>query len=219
MTTTFRLDCPALVLAVALALPAAAGAQMPGLPVLQNAFANPGITIAVNAGYSETAIAYGAAGAWAPGNARFVISVGAGALSPEEGETAGAAGARVSMPVLSFMEDALGVAVFAGAGGASREEWRQVDVPAGVGIGWRRAFGVSRGISIHAAPMVRWSRNSIEGGSSTSATLFRIAAGVDVTLGAKFGVTVGVESGGRDEEAAPALARNVGGIGVSYVFR
>ena len=215
----FRCDRAAFGLALALALPAAAGAQMPGLPVLQNAFANPGITVAVNAGYSETAIAYGAAGAWAPGSARFVISAGAGALSPDEGETAGAAGARVSMPVRSFLGDALGVAVFAGAGGATRDDWRQIDIPVGVGIGWRRAFGVSRGISVHAAPMVRWARNAIDGGSSTSATLFRIAAGVDVTLGAKFGVTVGVETGGRNENAAPVLARNVGGIGLSYVFR
>ena len=217
--TVFRIDRLALAMTIALALPVAAAAQMPGLPVLQNAFANPGITVAVNAGYSEDAIGYGAAGAWAPANARFVISVGAGALSPDEGETAGAAGARFSMPVLSFMEDALGVAVFAGAGGATRDEWRQIDIPAGLGIGWRRAFGVSRGISVHAAPMIRWSRNSLEGGSSSSATLFRLAAGVDVTLGTSFGVTLGVETGGRNEDAAPALARNVGGLGVSYVFR
>ena len=214
-----RIDRLALALGMCAALPSVAAAQMPGLPVLQNAFANPGITVAVNAGYSEDAIGYGAAGAWAPSSARFVISVGAGALSPDEGETAFAAGARASMPVLSFLEDALGVAVFAGAGGATRGEGRQLDVPAGVGIGWRRAFGVSRGISVHAAPMLRWSRNSPEGGSSTSATIFRVSAGVDVTLGTSFGVTVGVESGGRDEDAAPTLSRNVGGIGVSYVFR
>lgn len=219
MTTIPRFAPRALAIAICLALPAAAAAQMPGLPVLQNAFANPGITVAVNAGYSEDAIGYGAAGAWAPSSARFVLSAGAGAVSPDEGETAAAAGARVSVPVMTFLEEALGVAVFAGAGGATRDEWRQIDVPVGLGIGWRRAFGVSRGISVHAAPMVRWSRNSVDGGSSSSATLFRMAAGVDVTLGASFGVTLGVESGGRDEDAAPVLSRNVGGIGVSYVFR
>lgn len=219
MTIPHRFDRRALALMMVLALPATAAAQMPGLPVLQNAFVNPGITVAINAGYSEDAIGYGAAAAWAPASGRFVLSAGAGAVSPDEGQTAAAAGARVSMPVKTFLEDALGVAVFAGAGGASRDEWRQIDLPVGIGIGWRRAFGVSRGISVHAAPMVRWTRNSIDGGSSTSATLFRVSAGVDVTLGTSFGVTLGVESGGRDVQAAPALARNVGGIGVSYVFR
>ena len=52
----------------ALALVAAgeAGAQMPGVPVLQNSFANPGLTIAVNYGHSDDAQAYAGALAWAP---------------------------------------------------------------------------------------------------------------------------------------------------------
>lgn len=203
----------------------AADGQMPGLPVLQNAFANPGITVAGNVGYSADALAYGAAAAWAPGSARYVISGGVGGLTTDvlsvddEQVTVPAAGVRVSVPVALLWEDALGVAVFAGAGGATRDEWRQVDVPVGAGIGWRRAFGVSRGISVHAAPMIRWSRNSFEDGSSSSATLFRFAAGVDVTLSPSFGLTIGIETGPRDEDAAPTLARNVGGAGISYVFR
>ena len=53
-------------LPIACLLPLSARAQMPGLPVLQNAFANPGITLALDAGGDPDSRAYGGAVAWSP---------------------------------------------------------------------------------------------------------------------------------------------------------
>ena len=53
-----------------------ATAQMPATPVLQNAWANSGITIAANYGRVTGASAFAGALAWAPTNARFQLSIG-----------------------------------------------------------------------------------------------------------------------------------------------
>lgn len=194
-------------------------AQMPGLPVLQSAFANPGITAAMNVGYSRDALGYGLAAAWAPSTARYVLSAGAGAYDVNESGSAPSGGARVSMPLATYWEEALGLAGFAGAGGAWREEWNQLAVAAGIALAWRREYGVGRGVSLHTAPMVRWMRNSADGESSESAALFRISAGVDVTITRSIGATLGFESGQTRRDAVPGLDRSLAGVGVSYVFR
>src|SRR3954463_2255952 len=55
-----------------------ADAQIPGAPVLQNAWASPGIVGAVNfAGSSGQSVVAAAAG-WSPGSGRFQVSGGAG---------------------------------------------------------------------------------------------------------------------------------------------
>ncbi|HUF26546.1 MAG TPA: hypothetical protein VMM18_06130 [Gemmatimonadaceae bacterium] len=205
--------------AAIVAAPAPANAQMPGVPVLQSAFANPGITLAVNVGYARNALGYGLAGAWAPGTARYVLSAGAGAYDVNEAGSAASGGARVSVPLTTYWEGALGVAAFAGAGGARREEWNQLDVAAGFGLAWRREYGVGRGVSLHTAPMARWMRNYVEGGSSTSAVLFRVSAGVDFTITRSIGATLGFETGQTRLDASPGLDRSLAGVGVSYVFR
>ena len=202
------------------ASPSVVVAQMPGLPVLQNAFAYPSIAVAANVGYSEDALTLGAAGTWVPSSARYIVSGGAGLLSPEEGDENGfAAGARVAAPIRTFLDGALGVAGFAGAGGAWFEAFDEVNVAAGVGVGWRRAFGVGRGVSLHTAPHVRWVRNSLEGGSSSTAWLFRISAGVDLTITSSIGATIGVEAGSTSDESAPLMAGTIAGAGLSYIFR
>src|SRR5918999_255677 len=91
--------------------------QLPGLPVLQNAFVGPGLAAAVNGGGGSGSSAYAAALGWSPRSARFQVSIGAGA-HVGGGETGGAFGARVAVPVFSFRNGSLGVAAFAGVGGA-----------------------------------------------------------------------------------------------------
>ena len=73
------------------------GAQLPGLPVLQNAFVGPGLAGAANLGGGSGGTAYAAALGWAPGSARFQVSAGGGALV-SEGETGAAFGPRVAVP-------------------------------------------------------------------------------------------------------------------------
>jgi hypothetical protein len=193
---------------------------MPGLPVLQNAFAYPAVAVAANVGYSTDALTLAGAASWVPASARYMVSAGAGLVSPEEGdENALAAGGRVAVPLRQFLDGALGVAAFAGAGGAWLDAFDQVDVAAGVGIGWRRAFGVGRGVSLHTAPHVRWVRNSLDDGSSSSAWVARISAGVDLTITSSIGATIGFEAGSTDEVSAPLMTSSVVAAGLSYLFR
>lgn len=53
-----------------------ADAQMLGVPVLQNGFSNPGITVAVNYGTADSIRGYGVAAAWAPPSGLFQVSGG-----------------------------------------------------------------------------------------------------------------------------------------------
>ena len=193
-----------------------AGAQMPGLPVLQNAFANPGITVGVNYGTSKEFTGIGAAGAWAPGSARFVLSAGAGTVSPkEDGDGATSYGGRVSAPVLRFMGDAVGLGVFAGLGGASQS--KTGIIVAGVSGGYRRAMG-GMGVSIHVAPSYQRTSVSV-GGKSISGSAIRVSSGIDVSFGGRYGATVGVETGGKAAVDEPGPHGTVFGLGLSYALR
>src|SRR3954462_11617157 len=70
--------------ALMVALSSTLTAQMPGAPVLQNAWASPGMVVAVDiAGGSRTL--YGGAVGWAPSAGRFQFSGGVGSLSPKGG--------------------------------------------------------------------------------------------------------------------------------------
>src|SRR5690242_10857954 len=71
----------------------AAGAQMPGQPVLQNAFANPGITIGADFGEQSGASGFGGALAWAPATGRFQLSAGGGVVHYSGGGASTSAGA------------------------------------------------------------------------------------------------------------------------------
>jgi len=132
------------------ALAPAAHGQMPGLPVLQNAFVSPGMAAAVNAGGGSGATTYAAALGWAPGSARFQISVGGGALV-SSGETGATVGLRAAMPVFAFMGGNLGVAAFAGVGGGKGAREAQGrpglgQLPIGAAVGYRRGLGATRGL-------------------------------------------------------------------------
>ncbi|HET9424280.1 MAG TPA: hypothetical protein VFO55_02825, partial [Gemmatimonadaceae bacterium] len=99
----------AAILALANAIrPAEALSQLPGVPTLQNAWANPGFTFAVNAGTGGGSQALAGAAAWAPRSGRFQLSAGVGARKSDEGGQGTAYGFRAAMPVFSFAGGALG---------------------------------------------------------------------------------------------------------------
>lgn len=191
-------------------IPAIARAQMPGAPVLQNAWAAPGIVVAANFASGSGNSVYGGAAAWAPASGRFQVSGGAGAQSVTAGGSRLVYGARVALPVKQLMSGSLGIAAFAGAGGgASRagDTTRSNSViPAGVAIGYRRAIGTAgRGVSGYVTP--NYQHHS---GSAGSQGYFRVGGGLDAGISSRFGLTVGVEGG------AGAKAGKVGPEGTSY---
>ena len=180
-----------------------AGAQVPGAPVLQNAFANPGLVIAANFAGGSGQSYYGAAAGWGLGGGKLMLSGGAGA---EHGNNAtrGAYGGRAAATVWSSFSGSLAAAAFAGVGGAPRTRSNGIvtnpatlQIPAGVSFGYRRAFGTTRGVSAYVSPMYRWARTSTDIETTTSSN-FRVAVGLDIGLTASFGVTLGGEFGGNN---------------------
>lgn len=197
--------------------PAALNAQMLGVPVLQNAFANPGFTVAGNFATEPDAMAYGVAAAWSPGGARFQVSGGAGAWVPDEGSSVATGGLRVMVPVLQLMGGSLGIAAFGGGGIANRDELSIVSVPVGAAIGYRMAFG-SRGVSVYAAPFYSWSRASVEDQESVNAGVVRASVGADVGIFRTLGLTAGAEFGATPDDGDPGPPGTRFGIGLSWAF-
>lgn len=197
----------------ALALPVA-GAQLPGLPVFQNAFANSGFTIAGNYGRSDDLTAYAAAGAWAPASARFQVSAGIGSLDADIGESDMAYGGRVSAGVAQFGGGSFGLAVFGGAGAASDAEL--LNLVAGAGLGYRRGLG-NAGISVFVTPYYLNARQDVAG-ETFDTSLIRFGAGVDVSFYKRFGITVGLDAGGEADPGEPGPVGSTFGLAVSYAF-
>ena len=144
---------------MALALSFPAGAQMPGAPVLQNAWAAPGIVVAADiAGGSGSSVYAGALG-WAPASGRFQFSGGAGYQSSSGQKGRAVYGARVAMPVMQMMSGRLGIAAFAGIGGGAGTSKTAADslmsrmvIPAGLAIGYRQVNngnGKSDGVRVN----------------------------------------------------------------------
>jgi hypothetical protein len=202
-----------------------AGGQIPGLPVLQNAWANSGFTAAVNAGGGDNAGAAALAAAWAPGGARFQLSAGVGTRRPSGGPAGATFGARVAVPAFSFANGRIGVAGFAGVGGSrhqidgdpSNTTVNSLHVPLGVGIGYRHPFGAIRGMSAYLTPFYGYWRTEV-GGESITGGVIRAAAGVDVGLSRNFGITAGVEGGQNRGAGRPGPGGVLFGGGVSYAF-
>lgn len=177
-------------------------AQMPGLPVLQNAFVAPGLVAAVNAGNGSGA-AYGAAASWAPGSGRFQVSGSLGSYAPTGGGSSLAYGARLATSLFSMGGGNLGIGGFIGVGGAGATKGGArppAQIPLGASIGFRHAMG-SRGVSFYGTPMLLFT-SAPAGGKSSSA--FRVGLGGDISLTSSLGLTAGVELGS-------AMAASTGG--------
>ena len=197
-------------------------AQMPATPVLQNAWANSGITLAADYGHVTGASALAAALAWAPANSRFQLSIGGGSVRVDSGSASGGYGARLSVPLVEFASGAIGTSVFGGVGFFGVKGVRESSFPAGVSLGWRHALGATRGISAYAAPFYLISRRkgTIAGVSANQkASAFRASVGLDVTLAARLGMTVGYEMGAQAKNADPGPRGGAFGVALSYALR
>jgi hypothetical protein len=195
-----------------------AHAQLPGVPVLQNAFANPGLSIAVNYGHADNAKAYAGALGWAPRSARFQVTGGFGLMDPQGGDKMSAWGGRVSAPIASMMYGRLGFGAFAGVGGASRAGQSVLHVPAGASVSYRMRIGDRRGISLYAAPFYSWTRTKIDDVSDNKG-LVRGSVGLDFAVVPSLGITVGYEFGQTADETEPGATGGVFGVGVTYALR
>jgi hypothetical protein len=187
-------------------LSAVAGAQTPGIPVLQNGFLNPGLAIAADFGGGGGQSFAGLAGAWGlgasarSGSARIQLSAAAGA-GRANGAVRGAYGGRATFAAWSSAGGTLGIGAFAGMGGAPRTRANGtvnnaavLMVPAGVTVGYRRPLGATRGMSIYASPMYSWVRTSTDV-STVSSGGFRAAVGFDFAFSPSLGATIGGEFG------------------------
>ncbi|MEX2153737.1 MAG: hypothetical protein WD825_10400, partial [Gemmatimonadaceae bacterium] len=208
-------------LAVALAMPALATAQAPGLPVLQNAFNNPGLAVAANFGTGSGQGFYGAAAAWGLGSGRLSVSGAAGAQRGN-GATRGAYGGRLAASAWTSSGGGLSVGGFVGMGGAPRTRAGQVvtnpavmSVPAGVSLGYRRALGRSRGLSGYVSPFYRWTRTDSAAIESSGA--FRISGGIDFAISPSLGATIGGELGGGAKSGGSNRGSSLLGAAISFV--
>jgi hypothetical protein len=194
-----------------------AGAQMPGAPVLQNAWAAPGMVVALDVGGGSAGSGSTFAGAigWTPGNGRFQLSGGAGMQSASGSSSRGVFGARAAMPIMQMMSGNLGIAAFVGVGGGaggSTDTTRATSVvPAGVAIGYRRAVGTTgRGLSIYADPNYQF-----QSGPNEKKGFLRVGVGLDAGITPRFGVTLGLESGATARAGAVGPKGTLYGLGVS----
>src|SRR5512133_667041 len=204
-------------LAVAISLTCLASmsnAQMPGAPVLQNAWAAPGIVAAIDVSGGSDGSVYAAAASWTPASARFQLSGGLGIRSRTGSGSKGVYGVRAAVP-FSGAASAFGFGAFAGVGGGSSSTVAADSaatttiIPVGLALGWRHAIG-ARGFSVYATPSYLF----LSGGSSNGG-LVRTALGVDVGVSKTLGVTVGVEFGQNRLSAKGAPTGTSYGLGVS----
>ena len=207
----------ALAIAAVLAAPAASRAQLPNAPVLQNAWVTPGIVVAANAGGGSDGSVYAAAASWAPSAGRFQLAGGGGITSRSGGDGRGVFGARIAFPMMQLMGGAVGLAGFVGVGGGSGtgDDTTAVEtgVPAGVGIGYRRSLGSTRGFSVYATPHYLWAS-----GKAGNTGLIRVAAGLDVGLSPRIGITGGIEMGQSADEGEVGPTGTLYGVGFSFVL-
>jgi hypothetical protein len=213
----------AMALAIAsIAAPSTMQAQMLGVPVLQNGFSNPGITVAVNYGTADSVRGYGIAAAWAPPSGLFQVSGGFGGYDRDEGKTWPTYGGRVAVPLTKFFGNgSFGVAPFAGIGAANRDDVSILHIPAGVAAGYRRALGATRAISVYGSSFYGWTRMTSDADTDArdQKGLIRFSVGLDVTVIPSLGLTLGYELGAKADDDEPGPSSPIFGIGLSYAFR
>jgi hypothetical protein len=205
-----------------------ADAQMPGAPVLQNAWSTPGIVGALNVTGGSDGSTYAAAGSWTPGSGRLQFSGGVGYHTRTGSGSSVAYGARLAMP-FGGASSSFGFAAFAGIGGGGTGTTKTTpslpvdtltdstastaQIPVGVGIGWRHAFGGARGVSFYATPSYVFHT-----GGSHAGGLFRTAVAADFGITPRIGATAGIEFGATRSRAIGGPSGTLYGIGVSYAL-
>jgi hypothetical protein len=223
---------------VGLTLTTAAGAQAPGLPVLQGAFLGPGLAAAINVGRSSGRTGTLAAVGFGTRRGRAHLDLGAGI---EGGSTPGydgnslTYGARIAVRALQLLDERVAVTPFLGFGSTrakvanvatagppvtARDTGRtlQIDqIPAGVAIGGRLAIGGERAVALSVTPFYTRYRQS---GLSTEATRgrVRVAGVIDAAVTARIGLTLGIEAGQKADGGLPGPRGTQVGGGVSFAF-
>lgn len=202
-----------------LACATTAATQMPGTPLLQNAWANPGIVAAFNFGGGDGSV-YAAAASWTTASSRLQLSAGLGLRSRSGAGTKSVYGARLAVP-FGGASSAFGFGAFAGVGATATGNANSVDsvatttaFPIGLAIGWRHALGDSRGISLYATPAYEF----LPGSRNSNAGLFRTGVGVDVGIAKALGLTAGVEFGQSRTRAEGGPTGTLFGAGIAYAF-
>ena len=205
------------VLAASVAPIPAARAQMLGAPVLQNAFANGGITVGADFGSGDDFTSYGVAISWAPITAKYQLSGGVAFLDPKFASNTATYGARLMVPVLN-RRSPFGVAPFVGMGGANFSGVNDWQIPLGISAGYRRALGANgRAVSAYVSPFYSWARVR-ENGQTNTHGLFRVSVGVDAAVLPQVGVSVGYETGAKAGVGEAGATGGIFGLGVSYAL-
>ncbi|HXD48443.1 MAG TPA: hypothetical protein VN600_06715, partial [Gemmatimonadaceae bacterium] len=139
----------AIAVTAALVVSTSAGAQMPGAPILQDAWATAGFVGAVNVGGGSDGSVYAGAVSWTPGSGRFEVSGGLGYQSRTGLRSRSVYGVRAAIP-FGGASSTFGFAAFAGIGGGSGSRSASPDsavntaeIPVGAAIGWRHALGAN----------------------------------------------------------------------------
>jgi len=190
---------------------------MPGLPVLQNGLASPGVVVAGNYGHQAGSNGFGAAVGYSPTSARLQISAGLGSHQQTGIKSSVSYGLRAAAVVFGGMNGNFGIAPFAGVGGGGAKGTRESLFPVGVAAGLRRVIG-SKVLSIYGAPMYEWASSNASGIKQRKG-LFRASAGLDASFSSKVGATVGAEFGASAATSAPGPRGTVFGAGISYKVR
>ena len=206
----------AVALATILTVSSPASGQMPGAPVLQNAWAAPGLVLAANIAGGSGSSVYGVAAGWAPANGRFHLSGGGGWQTGLEGGDRAVYGVRGALPILQLMDGKLGIAAFGGIGGGGADDAdttrSNLVIPGGVAVGYRQAIGTAgRGFSVFLDPTYQYH----SGSSDVGRHYFRIGGGVDASLSARFGLTLGFEAGGVAGDGQVGPTSSTYGLGIS----
>ena len=201
-------------------------AQMPGVPVLQNAFANPGFTAAADLGSGGGVSTFGGAGAFAAASGRLQFSGGIGLFTPNNGVGRFAYGLRAFAPLIGAGDSKFGFGVFAGIGGAASghattaagadttSSASVTQVPLGASIAYRMAVGSSHGFSIYGSPVFTWYNKGASGAGTGS--VFRATVGTDVGITPNIGLTIGLEFGASADDGTNGPQGTLFGAGLSY---
>lgn len=210
-----------------------AGGQIPGAPVLQNAWATTGTVGAIDIGGGSGASVYAAAASWAPGSGHFQLSGGGGIQTGSGVKSRGVYGLRAAIP-LGGASSTFGFAAFAGLGGGPSRTTSfttfvscgidvcpgttdsvssTAEVPVGVAAGWRHAIGSTHGVSLYATPSYVF----FSGGTKTGG-LFRTALGGDMGITSSLGATLGIELGGKRPRGLGGPTGSLYGFGLSYAL-
>ncbi|HEY4217529.1 MAG TPA: hypothetical protein VGM67_10355 [Gemmatimonadaceae bacterium] len=196
-------------------------AQIPGAPVLQNAWATAGIVGAVDIAGGSDGTVYAAAASWTPGSGHFELSGGGGFRTRTGGGSGGVYGIRAAVPLFGE-SSSFGVGAFAGIGGGSAAKPKIIfvdsvastaEIPVGAAVGWRHAIGGNHGISVYATPSYVF----FTGGTKTDG-LVRVGVGADVGITKAIGATLGAEFGGNRPRGFGGPSGALYGIGLSYAL-